>query len=371
MNENLDIEDVIENDNEEDLYENGGIYPYDPTKKDIDIREEKFSVYELIIRKKDDLILDPDFQRNYVWGKDIKKQSQFIESILLNFPLTPIFLNQDIYGKLIVVDGKQRITTLQRFLSNEFKLTGLNALPQLNGLNFTDLINFNKAYKAKIEAKLLSIQVIKPSVPLQMVYDIFNRINDGGLKLERQEFRNCIFIGKSTILLKEIALMPEFSKAIESRISDERMKLREAALRIISFCNFNFKEFYTGDMSDYIEDKMKKINMIKDEVQLDEIKYKFKRIMILTYDFFGEKNFRIPTKDTKGRINIALMESVCYFFWNNSDEFLKSNKTKIKNNFKVLLKDNEFIDAISRSTGSKNRVFTRFNKAMEILGNIN
>ncbi|MDF5726428.1 MAG: DUF262 domain-containing protein [Rhizonema sp. PD37] len=121
---------------EEEKGDNGGLYPYDPTKADIDIREDPQTVFELM-RKYDNrrLIIDPDFQRNLVWK--LEQKSKFIESVILNFPLPPWYVNQTTEGKYIIVDGLQRTSTLHEFVNDEFKLTGLEALTKLNGYIFS------------------------------------------------------------------------------------------------------------------------------------------------------------------------------------------------------------------------------------------
>jgi uncharacterized protein with ParB-like and HNH nuclease domain len=132
--------------------DDGGIYPYDPTEKDIDIRENPHTVYELI-RKYDQgrLITNPEFQRNLVWKPEQK--SKFIESILLNFPLPPWYINQAVNGKYIVVDGLQRTSTLNEYLKDKFALQGLKALPHLNGNKFSELEHIPGNYQARIEDK--------------------------------------------------------------------------------------------------------------------------------------------------------------------------------------------------------------------------
>ncbi|NES01112.1 MAG: DUF262 domain-containing protein, partial [Symploca sp. SIO1B1] len=141
MNSTVLDNDVIVTDEdtaEEDGGDSGGLYPYDPTQSDIDIREDPQTVFELMRKyDKGKLIIDPDFQRNLVWKLDQK--SKFIESVILNFPLPPWYVNQTVEGKYIIVDGLQRTTTLHQFVNNEFALSGLEALPKLNGYNFSQL----------------------------------------------------------------------------------------------------------------------------------------------------------------------------------------------------------------------------------------
>jgi hypothetical protein len=250
MDENQLNEDIIvmDEDTPEDE-DGGGLYPYDPTKEDIDIREDPQTVFELIRKyKQGKLIIDPDFQRNLVWG--IEQKSRFIESVILNFPLPPLYVNQSKDGKYIIVDGLQRTTTLYQFMEDpKFELKGLKALPHLNGYTFDSLAELEGDYQAKIEDKKLTLYTIRPSVSSKVVYDIFNRINTGGTQLNQQEIRNCIFSGKSTKLLKELSELDIFKQAIDYGISPKRMKDREVILRYLAFQIFDYKTDYEGDMS--------------------------------------------------------------------------------------------------------------------------
>ncbi|MEG4281379.1 DUF262 domain-containing protein [Microcoleus sp. MON1_C1] len=364
-------DDVIKTDKdtaEEDSGESGGLYPYDPTEADIDIREDPQTIFELL-RKYDNgrLIIDPDFQRNVVWELD--KKSKFIESVILNFPLPPWYLNQTKEGKLIIVDGLQRTTALHEFVNDKFNLSGLEALTKLNGYTFSELKELPGDYETRIEDKKLYIYLIKPSVPVKVVYDIFNRVNTGGTKLERQEVRNCIFSGKSTKLLKQLSEKEYFIKAIDDGVSPKRMKDREVILRYLAFKLFDYDNDYQGDMSDFVERAMKKINLMDDR-DIDLLKNDFERVMNLTFEFFGPKNFRLPSGQNRGRINIAIFESVCYFFSARSDEFLQSHKKSIQDNFIKLLENPEYFDAIKYSTSSKSKVSNRFKLAQNILGDV-
>ena len=364
------INDVIETDDdtlEEDQGEEG-LYPYDPTEADIDIREDPQTVFELM-RKYDNgkLIIEPDFQRNLVWERT--QQSKFIESVILNFPIPPFYVNQTREGKYIVVDGLQRTSTLHEFVNNGFKLQGLEALKKLNGYSFSDLKNLSGDYQTKIEDKKLNLYVIRPSVPSKVVYDIFNRINTGGTNLQRQEVRNCIFLGKSTQLLKELAESDDFKIAINQGISSKRMKDREAVLRYLAFRIFDYEKDYQGDMSNFLETTMKKINTMKSS-EINSLKDDFKRVMNITYEFFDKKNFRLPANQARGRISIAILESVAYFFSIKDDSFLKQQKIKVIANFERLIKNADYLDAVKNATSSKAKVISRFKLAQEVLGDI-
>lgn len=363
-----DDEDTIEQDLYIDESGKGSIYPYDPSKADIDIREDPQTVYELVDRKWDrGLIEMPQFQRKYVWKPE--QQSLFIESVLLNFPLPPLYINKDTKGKYIVVDGRQRITTLRRFIKNEFRLDGLKAFPKLNGKNFNDLIELNPEYQSKIEDKKLLVYLIQPTVPIEMVYDIFNRINTGGTQLARQEIRNCIFLGRATEFLLKLSQKNIFKKAIDWGISENRAKDQETILRFLAFRIFDYKIHYKNSMNDFVENAMKFLNGSATDENIIELENEFDKAMKFTYDFFDKKNFRIPTQNTRGRINIAVFETVAGFFASKSESFLKNNKAQIKANFSLLLKNEQYFDAVRFSTGDKRRVNTRFDLAFDILNN--
>ncbi len=368
------VSEVIETDDQTIEQDSGDFvkpYPYDPTKTDIDIQEKPMSIYQFMrLYDQQRLIIDPEYQRNLVWKPEQK--SRFIESIILSFPLPPFYVNQRVDSRYIIVDGLQRTTTLHQFVNGEIALTGLKTLNNLNGNFFKDLPD---AYQAKIEDKNILLYVIKPSVPIEVVYELFDRINTGGTPLNRQEVRNCIFQGKSTKLLKELSEEPYFRKSIDNGVSPKRMKDRELILRYLAFKILDYKTLYQGDMSDFLEQAMRKINLM-DDSEINNLKIDFERVMKLTYSFYNFDNFRFMQYDADGEpkyrasINSAMFESICYFFSNQTDEFLKVNEDDVYRNFWELLENNQYKDAVRISTGNKARVFTRFRLAEEILGEI-
>ncbi|OQY42364.1 MAG: hypothetical protein B6242_16285 [Anaerolineaceae bacterium 4572_78] len=364
---NANDPEVIELDSDTQKHEgygDGSIYPYS-MPKEVDIREDKYSVFDWMRKLKQEiLIIDPEFQRNLVWKPEQK--SKFIESILLNIPLPPIYVNQNKEGKYIIVDGLQRTTTLYEFLNNEFKLKKLEVLVDLNGYTFEELY---PRLQTDIENRQLFLYIIKPSVPIAMVYDIFNRINTGGTQLNRQEIRNCIFLGDATRLLNELSKNAYFRQAIDNGISARRMKDREAILRYLAFRHFDYETLYKNDMDAFLGHALKSMNKM-DEADFDKMRHDFERVIRQTHNFFGENNFRLPTEHSRGRINMALLESVSYFFAKQSDEFLETHREKILANYKHLLNNPDFIDAIRFSTGDTKRVLRRFRLAQEVLGDV-
>src|SRR5688572_16149583 len=134
----------------------GGLYPYDPAFENIEIGEDPFSIFEYLRQlEKGKIIIQPDFQRNQVWTN--VQKSKFIESVILNFPLPPMYLNETKESTYIVIDGLQRSTALSQFYKGEFALTGIEALPKYNGCFFKSL---PEALQSKIENKKLTVFIL-------------------------------------------------------------------------------------------------------------------------------------------------------------------------------------------------------------------
>ena len=173
---------------------NSELYPYDPTKTDIDIRENPYSIYELLRRYKDGrIIANPELQKKS-WTTP--KKSYFIESIILGFPLSPFYVSQTREGKLIIIDGLQRMAALNEFTTDKFRLTRLKALKYLNGKNFTDLKKMPGAYQVKIEDRKLILYVLKPSTDMIVINDLLRRVNIGGKALNETELQTIIETGR-------------------------------------------------------------------------------------------------------------------------------------------------------------------------------
>jgi len=342
-----------------------GIYPID-IENTIEIKDDKFSVFEYIRKVNNGkIIMNPDFQRNEVWT--IEQKSQLIESTMLEIPIPAFYMKKDAQGRLIVVDGLQRTLALRGFLNDDFRLCGLNALDKLNGYKCSEMRNDDKlsTLVTRVEDKQLLFYVISKDTPMSIVYDIFNRINTGGTKLERQEIRNCIFIGHSTRLLKELSAEDVFKKAIDGGISAKRMKDREAALRCIAFTILNYKKVYARSMDDFLERAMRKINK-SSVIEVEDIKKTFLKIMKQTRSIFGTSNFRIPSDYTRGRINIAVMETIYYVFFKKVELGQTIDNNLMRQSFQTLLKDPDYLDAVRNSTGSPYKVMTRFELAKQI-----
>lgn len=335
---------------------------------DINLKEDKYSVFDYLRKiERSRIDLYPDFQRSLVWTQ--KQKSKFIESVILDIPLPPIYLKRDEENALIMVDGLQRTACLRDFFDGKFALTGLVMLSNLNDCDVNELKKKYPQYHTRLEDKQLQTYIISPSVKMEIIYDIFERINTGGTKLERQEMRNCIYAGKATRLLREIAETNTFRTAIDNGILPTRMKDREAILRCVAFVLCDYKKEYTGYMDEFLSDAMKMLNKKTDE-QIVDIKENTLRTFRWAYELYGRHNFRLPTARTRGRISIAVMETFFHVLWNLSkDDFIRhlAELRAIRND---IFDNPDYWVAVKYATNSKNRVDARFSILKDRVNNI-
>ena len=251
------------------------------------------------------LKINPDYQRyDGIWST--KNKSLFIESIILNIPIPSIYLSEDSKGTLIVIDGRQRLSTLFDFMEDKFKLTGLSILNQLNGKKYSRLIGELAKYKTKIEDRSLHIAKLRYGTSDTFVIETFERVNTKGAKLNAQEIRNAIYQGKSTELLNQLSDYYDKERKIvdKKRMKDKYLILRYFAMKFYyqQIKQGNNVEFVT--ISDYLSATMKKINSMEDS-QVDDMREDF----IQTYDraksVFGTMAFKL---DEKLPINMILFD---------------------------------------------------------------
>lgn len=153
-------------------------------------------------------ILDSDFQRDFVWK--INRKVELIESVLMGLPLPNFYFSQDKYGRLIVIDGRQRLTALFEFMDNSYRLSDLKILTQINNMRFSEL---SPILRGRLEDYQIQAHVIMPPTPDRIKFDIFDRVNRGGMQLTKQEIRNALYQGEVTRLLTRLADSEESRQA--------------------------------------------------------------------------------------------------------------------------------------------------------------
>jgi hypothetical protein len=148
--------------------------------------------------------VDPSFQRRPRW--DPRRQSALIESFLLNIPVPPIYLAEEESGVYSVIDGQQRLRSIERFMHGELALKGLDRLPELAGYRFPDLPR-ELQNPLRIRPYLRAVTLLKQSDP-ELRYEVFTRLNTGGVQLNAQEIRNVAFRGPLNDLVYRLSEDP-------------------------------------------------------------------------------------------------------------------------------------------------------------------
>lgn len=339
--------------------------PFDPTKINIETKTPSLdTLIKRIAHNSIQMNTEKYFQRqDDLWDKE--KQSRLIESILIRLPLPAFFFDATNDNEWLVVDGLQRLSSIRNFCvikdpEKQLKLTNLEFLSHLNGLTFDEL---SGDLQRIIEEAQVVIYKIMPGTPTDVKFNIFKRINTGGLVLSAQEIRHALFQGKPAIFIAELAKNENFLKATSSKIKTHRMLDRDFANRFLCFYLFGYLD-YSSDLDTFMSKAMSSINS-KTEDELAKIKTDFNEAMLLSYEIFGDKAFRKTMDDAQhsSPINKALFDAIATQFAllnPRQRASLKLKKILFKKELKnVLATDEQFFTSITSSTGDKNRVMKR------------
>lgn len=330
--------------------------PYDPPVKTL-IQEIKDG--ELIVR--------PTFQRSFVW--DVVRQSRFVESILLNIPIPNLFFAEDEDKTKVVVDGQQRLTALKHFQENRFQLKGLEALAALNGKLFE---NLTERQQRIFNNRTLRCLVISARSDSEIRFQVFERLNQGGMPLNAQEVRHCVYRGELNDLLHELVKDANWLAAIGKDEPNGRMTDCELVLRYISFRDRG--KDYSAPLKAFLNSYMRGNRHI-DKIKSEELDKSFRETVRKVYDTFGEQSFRRATVDNGNiewdrSLNRAVFDCQMLIFEHVDSTWLKVNSLEVKNRFLELFADEAFADAVSRATADVARLRIRLQKVLEMLNDL-
>lgn len=237
------------------------------------------------------LDLAPQYQRRGRWS--IEKKSQLIESFIMNVPVPPIYLAEEKYGIYSVIDGKQRLTAIVDFLSQEFRLRGLERFTQLNGRSFDELPDSIKR-ALQVRPYLRFITLLKQSDP-ELKYEVFTRLNRGGETLSDQEVRNAAFRGPLNDAIYNMAeidfLRDRLKITNEHSIPYARMLDAEYVLRFFVFAN-HWKSF-SGNISSAMDEFMRK-NQYSSSADIARLRSDFERALLGCKAIWGDRAFQRP-----------------------------------------------------------------------------
>lgn len=244
-----------------------------------EIREQRrnvgFDTYDITVKQLVDMVAEeqihvaPEYQRHFVW--DEERQSNLIESIFLGIPVPSLFMATNEDSSWEVIDGLQRITTLINFVRPAFKnadkdvatgtlkISELAKLRSLSGAHYSDL---PQTIKLNFLTRPIRITVLNDLSDFQVRFDLFERLNTGGIVLHEQEIRNCVFIGKFNNFIKGCAADEDFYTLIKRTDKNGRGNMEELALKFFAY--FEDRDLFVhsvkGFLNDYMSRKTKKFD---------------------------------------------------------------------------------------------------------------
>lgn len=348
--------------------------PFNPANTRID--SDRLSLDGIIFRlKENEINLQPEFQRSpELWNE--KQKSQLIESLLLRIPLPAFYFDGSNDDKWLVVDGLQRLTTLYEFViekdeTKKFKLSQLEYLKQFEGKFYEELPRW---MQRRIRETQIQAHIIRPGTPLEVKYNIFKRINTGGVVLRSQEIRHALNPGYAVAFLKELAATDAFLEATKRKISPKRMMDREFILRFVAFSLEPPSKYKIGHMDGFLTEMMARLNKLSFQKR-EDLKLNFIMAMKLSITLFGEEAFRKQQKNGSRKlpINKALFEAwsvVLSQLSTSEQKRLIERKNILKEKNIELMSNSEFWNSITQSTGSIKRVRLRFSYIKKLVEDV-
>lgn len=316
----------------------------------------------------DEIDLAPDFQRlGGIWTP--KNQSRLMESFMLRIPIPAFYFDGTDDEKWLVVDGLQRLTAIRRFvIDQDLMLCDLEYLTEHEGKTFSEL---PRPLQRAIREADLVWYVIMPGTPENVKFDVFRRINTGGLPLSSQEIRHALNGKPVTEVIRTLAESEEFKRATAYGISDKRMDDRECVTRFLVFSVFPPESYDKDDFDAFLNAGMRYLNAHED--LLENLQGRFLRAMRAAERIFDNDAFRKRYYSNAARfpVNKTLFESWSVNLDACTDEelqILEQKKDNLKEAFMRLMReDSDFEKAVTQGTGSISRVKCRFREIRKLI----
>ncbi|RDV16927.1 DUF262 domain-containing protein [Pontibacter diazotrophicus] len=312
--------------------------------------------------------ISPKYQRRERWDPD--KESDLIESFLLNIPVPPIYLAEDEYGTYSVIDGKQRVTAINKFLNGNLKLQNLDKFKELEGFAFNNLpISLSNALK--IRPYLRVVTLLRQSDP-DLKHEVFLRLNKAGVALNSQEIRNVAFRGDFNDMLFELSESAYLSTQLKSTKGTKVYREMIDVQYVLRFFTMrNYWENFPGNMDVAMDSFMKEnYKNTKKEVQLQ------KDIFMNSLNFcqivWGDEGFMKPDSSKRVLQGFYDIEMVCVSLISKEQrEKAISKKDKVRKFLKDKLDNDEnFSESVSQFTSNPKNVKYRIETFREILNTI-
>ncbi|WP_336843875.1 DUF262 domain-containing protein [Serratia nevei] len=346
-----------------------GLLDFSPS--DIKLGKDNYSCAQIIdMLRNDEINLETIFQRKSgLW--DVATKSKFIESMMLKFPIPPLYFNviyrdkDQKYPHWEVIDGLQRLSTIKEFVlggnnGKQLILDGMEFYPDLNGQSYDEL---PRHLIRNFESCQLQLHLVYPHTPKQVIRRIFERINTTNLKLTDQEIRNAIYQGDVIFLLKKSSsLLLKY----DIKIQDKRMGPQELVLRFYAFYCFGTSHYpKESNLGSYLDQSIRALNELSIN-ELNDLLDIYDDALYHCHKIFGVDCF----KGASGRFNRSLFEVLMVFVArlsrNKKAELVKDN-SKLLTNYFSLLSDERFLKSVSSATSRIDNVKYRFQAIENLL----
>jgi len=328
------------------------------TQLDQERKLVSFDSYDLSVRQlldmveSGDIFVPPEYQRQFIW--DPTRQSALIESVFLGIPVPSLFMATNPDSTWEVVDGVQRLGTLSHFvasskllekISRDTPLTieGLEKLTTLNGLTFED---FPKSLQLRFFTRPVRVTVLNDKSDLSVRFDLFERLNTGGVLLTAQEIRNCVYRGPFNDAIKEISAYPAFRAVVKIKDGDKNNGMyEELVLRFLAYLH-SYKEF-DHSVKEFLNTYMKK----NQKIDIDKVTLKLFR------DVFDALMAALPDGISRSRkaTPINLFEAISV----GSALALRSGSNIDHDRVRALLSDEELKRFTGAGSNAKKMVIGR------------
>lgn len=346
---------------------------YDPTtptvRYEITSYGADYDVAGFVGRLQRDDIVIPPFQRDYVWR--LPEASRFVESILLGLPVPGVFLAKETdSSKLLVIDGQQRLKTLQFFVNGffnpkpgdktqkVFKLSKVST--RFDGSTYKEL---GDSDRRNFDDYIIHATIVKQDKPTNddtSIYHIFERLNTTGQRLSAQEIRVAVYRGHFLDLVEELNDNPDWRKLFGK--PHPRLKDRELILRFFAF--YADSGSYERPQGEFLS-KFAAKNRNANAQQLESFRNTFVTVIKLISDNLGRAAFR-PER----ALNAAVFDSVMVAVAKRLDRGSISQPDQIKSAYQRLMKDKAYITAVAGATADKPLVEKRMKLAAAALAHL-
>lgn len=226
----------------------------------------------LDMHREGELRIDPEYQRVFRWSEAAR--SRFIESLLLEMPVPPIYVIEENDGKYLLIDGLQRISSYLHLrgqleaqhlepivnLGDKLILTDCDIVSELNGKTFED---FGSALQIRLKRAFIRVEVVRKGSDPRFKYHMFKRLNTGGKLLSEQQMRNCtIRLLDSTFndFIIDLSKQDDFKSCIQYLTYEQTLDAYDQELVLRFFALKNDKDNFTHGVSDFLTDYMEAVS---------------------------------------------------------------------------------------------------------------